>query len=119
MKNYNTLFIDFGHPSFQNELEEFLEDLQNELGWYDKNNTVKCLEFEEIDNTPCGYVLTDLLQKIDPDKLEDAFDDYLDLEEEETYNEETEEYETIKEEWEVKDAFIKNLVKKIRESSIY
>lgn len=118
MKNYNTLFIDFEYPSFQNEQIEFLENLQDELGWYDKNNTVKCLEFEPVDNAD-GFVLTDLLQKIDPDKLSDAFDDYLNIEEEEKYNAETDEYETIKTEWELKEEFIKNLVKKIRESNIF
>lgn len=118
MKNYNTLFIDFEHPSFENEQIEFLENLQDELGWYDTNKTVKCLEFEPVDNTD-GFVLTDLLQKIDPDKLTEAFDDYLDIEEEERYNPETDEYEIIKTEEELKEAFITNLVKNIRESNIY
>ena len=118
MKNYNTLFIDFDYPSFQQEQIEFLESLQDELGWYDKNNTVKCLEFEEVDNAD-GFVLTDLLQKIDPDKLCDAFDEYLNIEEEENYNEDTDEYETIKSEYELKQEFIKKLAKKIRESNIF
>lgn len=129
MRDFNilvlTLHSDYTKPE---ELEDFLTALSFKLGYYDKANTIKCLTWTESNNIPdeewyskdyndC-YVLTDWTQRINPDKLMDAFDDYQDLEEVSHYDEDDNEI-IDKELEEVQAEFIDNLIKKIRESNIF
>lgn len=83
-RNYNLLSIAFNtdYGDTQAEFEEFLDNLSDELGWYDKAETMKCLTYDWCNNTPeeitddlntVMYVLTDWTQQINPQKLMEAF----------------------------------------------
>lgn len=129
MRDYNilvlTLHSDYDKPA---ELEEFLDALSFKLGYYDKQNTIKCLTWTESNNIPdknipdkdynACYVLTDWTQKINPDKLLDAFKDYEWLEEVGHYDEE-DDWVVDKELEDVQGEYLDKLIKKIRESDIY
>ena len=130
MRDYNilvlTLHSDYMKPE---ELEDFLDALSYKLGYYDKDNTVKCLEITESNNIPesdeddkdynACYVLTDWTQKINPDKLMDAFEDYvLNLEEQGHYDKDGE-WIIDKELEDVQNEFLDNVIKHIRNSNIY
>lgn len=129
MRDFNilvlTLHSDYTKPE---EFEDFLAALSFKLGYYDKADTIKCLSWTESNNIPdeewyskdynACYVLTDWTQRINPDKLMDAFDDYQDLEEVSHYDEDDNEI-IDKELEEVQAEFIDNLIKKIRESNIF
>ena len=129
MRDYNILVLTF-HSNYDkpSEFEDFLSSLSFRMGYYDVDNTIKCLSYTEANNIPdeddhdedyndC-YVLTDWTQKINPDKLMDAFDDYTCLEEQGHYNEE-DDWVVDKELEDVQVEFLDKLIKKIRESNIY
>ena len=129
MRDYNilvlTLHSDYDKPA---ELEEFLDALSFKLGYYDKQNTIKCLTWTESNNIPdenipdkdynACYVLTDWTQKINPDKLLDAFKDYEWLEEVGHYDEE-DDWVVDKELEDVQGEYLDKLIKKIIESDLY
>ena len=129
MRDYNiltlTLHSDYLTPE---ELEDFLDSLSFKLGYYDKNNTIKCLSWSESDNIPdedkydTGYnacfVLKDYTQMINPDKLMKAFEDYiLNCEAEGHYD--GGEWVLDKELEDVQVEFIDNLISHIRNSNAY
>lgn len=131
MRDYNilvlTLHSDYDKPA---ELEEFLDALSFKLGYYDKQHTIKCLTWTESNNIPdedwddkehnACYVLTDWTQKINPDKLMKAFDDYyFNLEEQQGHYDEEDNWVVDKELEDVQAEYLDKLIKKIRESDIY
>lgn len=130
MRDYNilvlTLHSDYIKPQ---ELEDFLSSLSFKLGYFDKANTIKCLTWTESNNIPdednydkeynACYVLTDYLQKINPEKLMDAFQDYSFNLEEQGHYDEDDNYIVDKELEDVQVEFINHLIEKIRNSNIY
>lgn len=129
MRDYNILVLTYHSNYTKPEVfEDFLSSLSFKLGYYDVNKTIKCLTYTEANNNPdiewCEqeyndcYVLTDWTQKINPDKLLDAFDDYECLEEVGHYDEE-DDWVVDKELEDVQGEYLDKLIKKIRESDIY
>lgn len=130
MRDYNILVLTI-HSDYikQEQLEDFLDSLSSKLGYFDKAETIKCLTWTESNNIPdedyhdknyngC-YVLTDWTQKINPDKLMDAFQDYAFNLDEQGHYDEDDNYIVDKELEDVQAEFIENLIKKIRESNIF
>lgn len=130
MRDYNilvlTLHSDYDKPA---EFEEFLDALSFKLGYYDKQNTIKCLTWTESNNIPdedwydkdnnACYVLTDWTQRINPDKLMNAFDDYYFNLEEQGHYDKDDNWVVDKELEDVQAEYLDKLIKKIRESDIY
>ena len=130
MRDYNilvlTLHSDYDKPQ---DFEDFLSSLSFRMGYYDVDNTIKCLTWTEANNIPdedwyskdynACYVLKDWTQKIDPEKLMDAYDDYYFNLEEQGHYDEDDNWVVDKELEDVQNEFLDNLIKKIRESNIY
>lgn len=87
-RNYNklALHLDYDYDCDNTTFEEFLNSIKDELGYYDKANTIPMFDFDEInyvsdDNTDNGqwYEITDYNQSVDVDKLQNAFEDWIDI----------------------------------------
>ena len=85
--NKIAMHLDYEYDCDNTTFEDFLNSVKAELGWYDKAQTTPMFDFEELnyvsdDSTIHNgqwYIITDFFQTIDPDKLEDAFNQWLEI----------------------------------------
>ena len=124
MRNYNLLVVSIDED-YQEQFVEFMDSLQWKLGWMDIKETIHAVDYDWInydsldkDANYAGYIITDRTEKIDPEKLMDAFDDWMTMDEDGHYDEEDDWIVDTSEE-EKKDEFITLVVKRIRNSNAY
>ena len=84
--NKLALHLDYDYDCDNTDFERFLNSIKYELGYYDKADTIPMFDFEELnyvsdDTTDNGqwYEITDFNQTVDPDKLQDAFNQWLEI----------------------------------------
>lgn len=117
--NKLALHLDYDYDCDNTTFEEFLNSIKDELGYYDKANTIPMFDFDEInyvsdDNTDNGqwYEITDYNQSVDVDKLQNAFEDWIDIAND-VYDDDVDEDEEIQKK---QAELIKKVANKIRTS---
>lgn len=111
-RNYNVITADT--PARVGDFEDFLTALNDGFNWHSKEGKfMNAFEYYWTNNDD-KYVIIDNTQKIDPDKLMDAFYEweYMDDDEDEELN-------ITKYAFEKQKDFIKHLVEVINNSKLY